>query len=84
MLDAVYRFMRRQYDRIFARLGVATKEEVSSLRRRVRDLEGEAPRKRAAAKKSAARKATTKKAASKKPAPKKAAARKTSPPARRA
>jgi heparin binding hemagglutinin HbhA len=76
--------VRREVRQQIAKLGVATKEEVSSLRRRVRDLEGEAPAKKAAAKKPASRKATTKRAASKRSAPRKAAARKTSPPARRA
>jgi polyhydroxyalkanoate synthesis regulator phasin len=37
--DVVQREVRQQ----IARLGVATKEEVSSLRRRVRDLEGQGP-----------------------------------------
>jgi polyhydroxyalkanoate synthesis regulator phasin len=93
--DAVQREVRHQ----IARLGVATKDEVSSLRRRVRDLEGGArPRKTAAtrtparstAKKStggpAATKATktsAKKSTTRKTATKKAA-RKSSRPARRA
>lgn len=99
MLDAVNRFMREQYDKIFARLGVATKEEVSSLRRRVRDLEGEARPKKAAAPRTPARstakrntagpaatKTTTtaaKRSAARKTATKKTA-RKSSRPARRA
>jgi polyhydroxyalkanoate synthesis regulator phasin len=92
--DVVQREVRQQ----IARLGVATKEEVSSLRRRVRDLEGEARPATSAAKKTpprstakrnagSASKTTTKtaakKSASRKTATKKAA-RKGSRPARRA
>jgi polyhydroxyalkanoate synthesis regulator phasin len=93
--DIVQGEVRRQ----IARLGVATKEEVSSLRRRVRDLEGEsrpttAAAKRAPAKSTAKRnaagsgakrvaKTAAKKSVARKTATKKAA-RKSSRPARRA
>jgi type IV secretory pathway TrbL component len=49
MLDGVARFMRNQFDKMFMRLGVATKDEVSSLRRRVRALEAEGAGKETAA-----------------------------------
>jgi polyhydroxyalkanoate synthesis regulator phasin len=93
--DVVQREVRQQ----IAKIGVATKEEVSSLRRRVRDLEGGTRPTRAAsrkppatstAKKSAAGSAATKttrtaakKSVARKTATKKAA-QKSSRPARRA
>jgi polyhydroxyalkanoate synthesis regulator phasin len=57
--EVVQREVRHQ----IARLGVATKEEVSSLRRRVRDLEGEARPKKAAAKRTPATSTAKKSAA---------------------
>ena len=93
--DVVQREVRHQ----IARLGVATKEEVSSLRRRVRDLEGEVRPKTASAKRTPAKstakksvagsaptrttKTGAKKSAARKTATKKAA-RKSPGPARRA
>ena len=77
--EVVQREVRHQ----IARLGVATKDEVSSLRRRVRDLEGEARPKKAAAKRtpatSTAKKNTTGSAATRatKTSTRKSSARKT-------
>ena len=92
--EVVQREVRHQ----IARLGVATKEEVSSLRRRVRDLEGEARPKKAAAKRtpatstakksaagSAATRATktsTRKSSARKTATKKAAGKSSRPASR--
>jgi hypothetical protein len=63
----VQRGVRQQ----ISRLGVATKEDVSALRKRVRDLEGGG----ASPKRTAAKRPARKKAASKKPAQKKTARR---------
>jgi polyhydroxyalkanoate synthesis regulator phasin len=93
--DVVQREVRQQ----IARLGVATKEEVSSLRRRVRDLEGEVRPQKATAKRApapstakkkavgpsatGAAKSSAKKSGARKTSTKKAA-RKSPPPAGRA
>ena len=92
--DVVQRGVRQQ----IARLGVATKDEVNSLRKRVRDLEGEARPKKAAARKTPATstakrnavgpgapratKTGAKKSAPRKTAAKKAAAKSSRPPRR--
>jgi hypothetical protein len=92
MLDAVRRFVelsRKNTERLaglvqrgvrqqISRLGVATKEDVSALRKRVRDLEGGgASPKRTAAKRTAAKRTAAKRPARKKAAAKKPAQRKT-------
>jgi polyhydroxyalkanoate synthesis regulator phasin len=81
-LELITEVVKREVPRQIARLGVATRDEISALRRRVRDLEAgggarktaakRAPGRKTAARKPAAKKATATKAA----APKKVSARK--------
>ena len=94
--EVIAEVVQREVRHQITRLGVASKEEVSSLRRRVRDLEGEVRPKKAAAKATPATstakkktagssttraKTSAKKNAARKTATKKAAARKSSRPA---
>jgi polyhydroxyalkanoate synthesis regulator phasin len=98
--EVVAGLVRREVRQQIARLGVATKEEVTALRKRLKDLEvGRTRPKRAssrpapkakastakrASKKTAARRSGAKKSAAKKTSAKRPAARKTSRRARRA
>jgi hypothetical protein len=69
--EVVTEVVQREVRKQMTRLGAATKEEISSLRKRVRDLEAaERPGKASAAKES------TKRAAAKKPAAKKTTVKK--------
>jgi len=83
--------VRTEVQRQFGGLGIATKNDLLALERRVRGLfpgaskpAPKAPAKKPAAKKAPAKKATAKKPAAKKPAAKKPAAKKPSSRARKA